>query len=188
MKQEIIFSDVFYNGYLVYVPDENRWECTNEAFYKKNRNSVESEGVWFTVRFSKKGEIESVESKDKKFSHHFFDEIYSLDSFKTYFEKCKELILDVRDLQLFTPNEFGNFYYDYNEKYGWFRFEESLAKYEFDFVPSKGMEKVFITYGETDLDNPQVKVYENPVKIFGEKQAQALNDMIKRQLKLRYFF
>jgi len=188
MKKEMIFSDVFYAHALTYDSNKDNWNCKMVIYYKEDRNSAESESLLLTIDFSKKGEIEYEKNDEKECLTDILNEIRCLDPFRTYFKECKEVILDIRDIRLFTPNEIGEFHYDYNQKIGWFRFEDSLVQYKFSFVPNKGIEKVLIIHGEHNLDSAQVKVVEKATKLFGEKQTNIINDMIKKEIKLRYFF
>jgi len=188
MKQKIIFSDELYAENLVYMSDKDRWKCKIKAYYKKDHYYAESESIWFTIFFSKKGEIDFSESKDNLFLQIFLDEIRFLYSFRTYFERCKEAIIDIRELQLFVPNEFAYFHYNFDEKIGRFRFKDSLVSYEFGLVPKEGIEEIQIVHGEHRAHTPRVIVLEKAKKILDEEQLNMLNDMIKEKLKLRYLF
>jgi hypothetical protein len=188
MKKEIIVSNTIHPNFLTYIPSENCWKCTYKAFYNKPPNISENWSREINVYFLKNEKVVINEEKSGTDEIEIFHQMKALDSYKDHFENCWDVIEDVRIVRHFTPNEFDNFYYNFNEKYGRFEFEELLVDYLFLFEPRKGMSRISVSYSGFNGYSEKVRLSQPPNILFGDQATNMLNEMIKKKLKLRYLF
>jgi len=188
MKQEIIVSDTCASQFLTYIPSENRWKCTYRVYYEKARNLLESWSREIDVYFLKNEKVALNEENSTADEIEMFEQMKAIDSYKDHFENCWDVIEDIQNLRYSTPKEFEEFNYDFKDNYGAFQFEELLVKYVFLLEPGKGIKEIYGSYTGFNGYSEKVSLNQPPNVLFGEHVTNMLNEMIKKKLKLRYFF
>ena len=180
-------SNSYFIGNLTYSPDKDCWNCLYKVKIL-NSNYEEMKDIDVLVHFSGKGDVQYATGKNQHEIDEVFEEMKDTLGFQKNFELCKELIEEIRDMRKYPFPDFYEFEYDYENKVGKFRFEESLEGIHFTLNPGEGIYKIYIFYHQFAVNTEKAKVIEDPRVLFGEKQAEALNEMIKKKLKVRFFF
>jgi len=188
MKKNIVVSDLFHTEDMIYLKNEKRWKCTYTGFYKMGQKTLENQTFQIHVHFSEKGEVESAEKENQLFFNEIFAGIKRVETYKNHLKYCKEVIKEIENTKNNTNLTFNDFYYNFKEKEGRFCFEKSLLRYNFSFTPSEGINELYIQYRGLKWNIPRVRVKGHPCEIFGQFWADILNNMIKKELKLRFFF
>lgn len=188
MEKEIVVSHVYFVGDFKYIPIENQWKCSYKVYYQKEQNFLQKETCIIHVYFSEKGKVESAKSVRKKYLDEIFIQMKSTVEFEQHFQKCKKVIEEIQKIKNSTPDHFSKFSFLFNEKRGTFSFENSHFDLSFTFKPTKGIDEISIYYEKTHRFIPRVSLQEKSTILFGENLTNVLNELLKKQLKLRYYF
>jgi len=188
MKKEIVVSDAFIADNLTYFSSETCWKCSYKVFYEITKPSVKHRYDMITVLFSEEGALLSVENENQLFLEDIFNQMLSSNRFKKHFEDGKKVIKNIQELRETIPTEFQFFHYNFHEKFGVFRLNESFLEFKFTLEPGKGMKKVSIFYENPSHEFHEVTINQDSHSLLGGKTTNAINEMIKKELKLRFFF
>lgn len=179
-KRKISLSRPFYPSYLEYRYTENPWKCSFDFFYKINENEIYAIA---DIYFSEKGIAQIGFCSNKELSETLFELMKKDVDFQFYFEKCKKVIESIQHIVQGEPDCFRDFDYDFETKVGTFKFEIPSIRYIFTLTLGEGigMNKIQIVYED-------VQIIEFADSIFGEKGTNVINELIKKKLRLKYFF
>jgi len=188
MKKEIIVSKAYYVGDFTYIPVENQWKCSYKVYYGKEQNFLQKETCIIDVYFSEEGKVETAKSVRKKYLDEIFIQMKNTVEFEQHFQKCKKVIEEIQKIKDSTPDHFSKFSFLFDEKRGSFSFENSKFELSFTFKPTKGIDEIIIYFEKTHRFIPRVSLREKSTILFGENLTNVLNELLKKRLKLRYYF
>jgi len=183
--KDIQLSREFMTNGIIFFQEENLWKSQFFIDYMLNEECKEDT---VTVYYSPDGAVEKMENEDEYIKESSFFLMNTDEGIKAYINQCIKLFNLIKDIKKNHPSGFVSFEYDCDEKCGSFRFNDNLLCIEFILKPGIGVNKLFLLYGTKGEPLYRSILIEHPLNVFGKELTSKIDEWIKKELKLRYFF
>jgi len=184
MKDIQLSSELMTNE-IRFLEKEKLWKSKFFIDYRLKEKYLEDT---VTVFYSSDGIVERMENENEDIKESSLFLMNTNEEMKAYINQCLKLFDAINTIKKNCPSGFTSFEYDFDEKYGSFQFDDNLLCIEFILKPGIGIDQLFLLYGEKEEPLYRPVLTAHSLNIFGGELTVKINEWIKKELKLRYFF